>query len=250
MKIQDFDSYDVKSSTVNTRIEIVSCRDLEETLIRQYRDRGYTVLEVDSVYEDEDTNIIRPVELLKRFQSMKKVEQVIVTGFSYYLRLWNQINRIDFFGAFRDLLDSQRSDLILVIQKDVFSDSVFPNPRYQNNIVFLQSTKETEPDDFYETVTVLDADSAPASLVVGSYKELVHRICNPLMNDRRIYAIKNRGIRSNGFTDVVLWPDDPSEILDLVRCQPLHAPFPAPLQTVPQVTPQYPSPAMPVRQAG
>ena len=216
MKIQDFDSYDVKSSTVNTRIEIVSCRDLEETLIRQYRDRGYTVLEVDSVYEDEDTNIIRPVELLKRFQSMKKVEQVIVTGFSYYLRLWNQINRIDFFGAFRDLLDSQRSDLILVIQKDVFSDSVFPNPRYQNNIVFLQSTKETEPDDFYETVTVLDADSAPASLVVGSYKELVHRICNPLMNDRRIYAIKNRGIRSNGFTDVVLWPDDPSEILDLV----------------------------------
>ena len=216
MRVQDLDSYDVKGNTVDTRIEIVSCRDSEDILIRQYKDRGYTVLGVDRVYEDEDTTILRPIEVLRRFKTLKKTGQVVIVGLSYYLRLWNQTNTNDFFGAFRDLLDSQRSGLILIIQRDVFSDSVFSNPRYQNSIVFLQSAKEIESTEFSESVAVLDADSAPASLVVGSYKELVHRMCNPLRNDRHIYAIRNRGTRSIGFTNVVLWPDDPSKILDLI----------------------------------
>lgn len=216
MRVKDLDSYDVKGNTVDTRIEIVSCRDSEDILIRQYKDRGYTVLGVDRVYEDEDTTILRPIEVLRRFKTLKKTGQVVIVGLSYYLRLWNQTNTNDFFGAFRDLLDSQRSGLILIIQRDVFSDSVFSNPRYQNSIVFLQSAKEIESTEFSESVAVLDADSAPASLVVGSYKELVHRMCNPLRNDRHIYAIRNRGTRSIGFTNVVLWPDDPSKILDLI----------------------------------
>lgn len=216
MRTRDFDSYDVKGNPVDTRIEIVSCHDLEDALVRQYNDRGYRVLGVDSVYEDGDSCLLRPVELLRRFISLKKEGQLVIIGFSYYLRLWSQENAVDFFGAFKDLLDSQSSGLILVIQRDVFSDSVFTNPRYQKWIVFLQSSKEVEPDDFSDTVTVLDADSAPASLVIDSYKELVHKICNPMINDRRIYAVKGRGTRSAGFTGVVLWPEEPSEIMGLV----------------------------------
>ena len=216
MRTRDFDSYDVKNSTVDTRIEIVSCRDLEDVLVRQYRDRGYRVLGVDTVYEDGDSCLLRPVELLRRFISIEREGQVVITGFSYYLRLWSQENAVDFFGAFKDLLDSQSSGLILVIQRDVFSDSVFSHPRYRNWVVFLQSSKEVEPDDFSDTVTVLDADSAPASMVVGSYKELVNKICNPGINDRRIYAVRGRGTRSAGFTGAVQWPVEPSEILGLV----------------------------------
>lgn len=224
MKTLDFDSYDVRSSTVDTRIEIVSCRDQEEALIRQYRDRGYTVLGVDSVYEDEDTHLLKPVELLRRFKAVRNDGQIVIVGFSYYLRLWGWIHIKDFFGEFRDLLDSQRAGLILVIQIDVFNDSVFSPPRFQNSIFFLQSQKEVESDDFSDTVTVLDADTAPGSLVVDSYRELVRRICEPHLNDRRIYAIRERGIRSAGFTDVVLWPKDPSEILDIVWDYREHIP--------------------------
>ena len=218
MKITlDFDSYDVTKSDLNTRIEVIEERDQELKLKRQYKDRDFRILEIESVYEEKDTRLLRPEELLARIKSIQDKGPAVIFGFSYYLPLWNSDSVHEFFIRFRDLLDSQKSDLILVIQKDAFSESDFKNPRYYaGRIVFLKSSKKSEPDDYSETVTIFDADSAPTSLFVKSYKELVKKICDPKPRDRRMYAISNRGIKSAGLSNTVKWPEQPSEILETI----------------------------------
>ncbi len=216
-RVCELDSYDVMENPVNTRIEVVNSRDSELVLIRQYKDRGFKVVEVSDVFEETDQFLLTPLMVLRRLEAMAKRENIVVTGFSYYLRLWNNINVSDFYSRLKNHLDSNILSLILIVQSNVFLDSIFTNPKYSSGkIVLLTSTKESEPTDYSETVTVIDATFAPSSIIVGSYKELVRKICNPFSGDRRLYAVHDRGPKSAGLTPMILWPEDPSEILNTV----------------------------------
>ena len=208
----------MRRNDVNTRIEIVDSRDAELILIRQYKDRGFTVKDVSDVYIDDESSLLKPSKILERFLKCSNGSHTVITGFSYYLPLWNDVHIKDFFGMFRDLLDAQKSGLILVIQRNAFDESLFTNPKYRMAcIVYLNSSKKLHSDDIQCTVAVLDAAFAPSSITVGSYKELVNKICNPQPGCCRIYAVYGRCPKKPGALKAsISWPDNEAEVLDIV----------------------------------
>lgn len=214
----NFDSYDVRMSDVNTRVEVVDNRESELILIRQYRDRGFTVENISDIYSGDESSLLKPSKVLARFSECSNSDHVVITGFSYYLPLWNDIHVNDFFGMLRDLLDSQKSGLILVIQRNAFNESLFTNPKYgMGRIVYLNSSNYHHPDNVQCTVAILDETLAPPSFKVGSFRELAEKICNPQPDCCRIYAIAGRASKKPGaFNASVSWPTSAREVLDAV----------------------------------
>lgn len=214
----DFDSYDVRMNDVNTRIEVVDTRGAELTLIRQYRNHGFTVENVSDVYNDEESSLLKPSKILERILERSNGDHTVITGFSYYLPLWKDVHIIDFFGMLRDCLDAQKSGLILIIQRNMFNESLFTNPKYGRGlIVYLNSFKKDYSNDIQCTVAVLNAASSPPYIAVSSYKELVNKICNPQSGCCRIYAVPQRSSKKPGALNAsISWPDNEAEVLDIV----------------------------------